>query len=87
MHAPRLGWPRTGTASCPTPTSCSKSTPRVEALFNRGRARFELKRYRESQDDFRAALDLQPGNTVLAENLRQAERYAALPPVKAAKKR
>ncbi len=51
----------------------------LEALFNRGRCRFELKRYRESRDDFRAALALQPDNPVLAENLRQAERYAALP--------
>lgn len=51
----------------------------LEALFNRGRARFELKRYRESRDDFRAALALQPDNPVIAENLRQAERYAALP--------
>ncbi|HJW44093.1 MAG TPA: tetratricopeptide repeat protein [Geothrix sp.] len=51
----------------------------VEALFNRGRARFELKRYQESRDDFRAALDLRPGDPTLAENLRQAERYAQLP--------
>lgn len=56
----------------------------VEALFNRGRARFELKRYADSRDDFRAALALQPGDPVLTENLKQAERYAALP---AAKKR
>lgn len=53
----------------------------LEGLFNRGRARFELKRYAESRDDFRAALALQPDNTVIADNLRQAERYAALPPV------
>lgn len=51
----------------------------LEALFNRGRCLFELKRYRESRDDFRAALALQPDNLLLAENLRQAERYAALP--------
>lgn len=51
----------------------------LEALFNRGRARFELKRYRESAEDFRAALALRPEDPVLAENLRQAERYAALP--------
>jgi len=51
----------------------------LEALFNRGRGRFELKRYKDSRDDFRAALALQPDNPVLAENLRQAERYAALP--------
>ncbi len=51
----------------------------LEALFNRGRARFELKRYKESRDDFRAALALRPDDPVLAENLRQAERYAALP--------
>jgi len=49
------------------------------AKFNRGRALFELKRYQESRDDFRAALALQPGDPVLTENLRQAERYAALP--------
>jgi len=60
----------------------------LEALFNRGRCRFELKRYQESRDDFRAALALQPDNAVLAENLRQAERYAALPTGKvAARKR
>lgn len=51
----------------------------LEALFNRGRARFELKRYRESRDDFRAALAHRPGDPVLIENLRQAERYVALP--------
>lgn len=51
----------------------------LEALFNRGRARFELKRYQESRDDFRAALALHPDDPVIAENLRQAERYAALP--------
>lgn len=51
----------------------------LEALFNRGRARFELKRYKESRDDFRTALALRPEDPVLAENLRQAERYATLP--------
>ena len=51
----------------------------LEALFNRGRARFELRRYQESRDDFRAALALRPDDPVLAENLRQADRYAALP--------
>lgn len=51
----------------------------LEALFNRGRARFELRRYAGSRDDFKAALALEPDNLVLAENLRQAERYAALP--------
>lgn len=51
----------------------------LEALFNRGRARFELKQYAGSRDDFKAALALEPDNLVLAENLRQAERYAALP--------
>ena len=56
----------------------------LEALFNRGRCLFELKRYRESRDDFRAALALQPDNLLLADNLRQAERYAALPAPKPA---
>jgi len=51
----------------------------LEALFNRGRSLFELKRYKESRDDFRAALALQPDNLLLADNLRQAERHAALP--------
>lgn len=51
----------------------------TEALYNRGRSLFELKRYKESRDDFRAALALRPDDAVLAENLRQAERYAALP--------
>jgi len=59
----------------------------LEALFNRGRCRFELKRYTESRDDFRAALALRPDDPVLVENLRQAERYAALPAPKAKKKR
>lgn len=45
-----------------------------------------MKRYKESRDDFRAALSLQPGDPVLIENLRQAERYAALPVPKASKK-
>ncbi|WP_285570228.1 tetratricopeptide repeat protein [Geothrix limicola] len=52
----------------------------LEGYFNRGRAHFELKHYKESRDDFRAALDLQPDNQLIAENLKQAERYAALPP-------
>jgi len=56
----------------------------LEALFNRGRCLFELKRYKESRDDFRAALALQPDNLLLADNLRQAERYAALPAPKLA---
>lgn len=59
----------------------------AEALFNRGRCLFELKRFRESRDDFKAALALQPGDPVLAENLRQAERYAALPALKTTNKR
>jgi tetratricopeptide (TPR) repeat protein len=50
-----------------------------EALFNRGRARFGLQRWKESRDDFRAAAALRPDDPVLAENLRQAERYALLP--------
>lgn len=59
----------------------------LEALFNRGRAHFELKQYAASRDDFKAALALQPDNPVLAENLRQAERYAALkPPTKASRR-
>ena len=56
----------------------------LEALFNRGRCLFELKRFKESRDDFRAALALQPDNLLLADNLRQAERYAALPAPKPA---
>jgi len=59
----------------------------LEALYNRGRAQFELKRYQASRDDFRAALALSPGDPVLTENLRQAERYAALPAPKAASKK
>lgn len=47
----------------------------LEARFNRGRACFELARYAEARDDFQAALVLQPGNPVLVENLRQAQRY------------
>jgi tetratricopeptide (TPR) repeat protein len=60
-------------------TALALEPGQLEALFNRGRARFELRRYKESRDDFRAALALSPGDPVLAENLRQAERYAALP--------
>jgi tetratricopeptide (TPR) repeat protein len=52
----------------------------LEARFNRGRCLFELKRYKESRDDFKAALALSPGDPVLQENLRQAERYAAVAP-------
>ncbi len=51
-----------------------------EALFNRGRCLFELHEYARSRDDFRAALAQRPNDPVLAENLRQAERYAALIP-------
>lgn len=50
-----------------------------EALYNRGRALFELKQYVKSRNDFRSALQLLPGDPVLTENLRQAERHAALP--------
>ncbi len=59
----------------------------AEALFNRGRCLFELNRYLESRDDFKAALVLQPGDPVLIENLRQADRYAALPTPKPSNKR
>jgi tetratricopeptide (TPR) repeat protein len=51
----------------------------IESLINRGKARFELRRFKESRDDFQAALALRPGDPVLTENLHQAERYAALP--------
>lgn len=47
----------------------------VEARYNRGRACFELARYQEARDDFQAALSLLPGDPVLLENLRQAQRY------------
>jgi tetratricopeptide (TPR) repeat protein len=57
----------------------------AEALFNRGRAQFELKHYAASRDDFRAALTLLPGDPVLTENLRQAERHAAVIPAAASK--
>ena len=49
-----------------------------EAHFNRGRCLFELHMYAQSRDDFRAALALRPNDPVLVENLRQAERYAAV---------
>ena len=49
-----------------------------EALFNRGRCLFELHEYASSRDDFRAALALRPNDPASAENLRQAERYAAI---------
>jgi len=52
----------------------------LEALYNRGLTLFNLKRYAESRDDFRAALAQRPGDPVLKENLRQAERFAALDP-------
>ena len=48
----------------------------MEAHYNRGRALFELKRYKEAREDFRIALASKPDDAVLAENLRQAERYA-----------
>lgn len=50
----------------------------LEALYNRGLALFNLKRYAESRDDFRTALAQRPDDPVLKENLRQAERFAAL---------
>ncbi len=46
-----------------------------EARYNRGRTYFELQRYQQAADDFKAALTLVPGDAVLQENLRQAERY------------
>jgi tetratricopeptide (TPR) repeat protein len=52
----------------------------MEDLFNRGIARFELKRYVDSRDDFKAALVLQPQDPVIIANLEQAERYATVPP-------
>jgi tetratricopeptide (TPR) repeat protein len=52
----------------------------MEALFNRGIAQFNLKRYAASRDDFKAALALRPGDPVLQENLRQAEKMAAAYP-------
>lgn len=72
----RKAWPE----ACAALDKALELNPKlVEGLFNRGRARFELKRYPDSRDDFRAALVLQPDNSVIADNLRQAERYAALP--------
>jgi len=68
-------------------TSLALAPNQLEPLFNRGRCLFELRRYKESRDDFRAALALSPDDPALAENLRQAERYAALPGPKAPKKR
>ena len=47
----------------------------LAALVNRGKAKFELGQYAESRKDFKAALALRPGDPVLQENLRQAERY------------
>ncbi|MBI3131863.1 MAG: tetratricopeptide repeat protein [Acidobacteria bacterium] len=59
--------------------ACDKALgldPKVlEARFNRGRACFELARYQEARDDFQAALTLLPGDAVLLENLKQAQRY------------
>ena len=52
----------------------------MEALFNRGIAQFNLKHYAASRDDFKAALALRPGDPVLQENLRQAEKMAAATP-------
>lgn len=59
----------------------------MEARFNRGRACFELGRYLEARDDFQAALTLLPGDAVLLENLKQAQRYldASSKPKKAKK--
>ncbi len=59
--------------------ACDKALgldPRLmEARFNRGRACFELARYQEARDDFQAALTLLPGDPILLENLKQAQRY------------
>ncbi|HJV22504.1 MAG TPA: tetratricopeptide repeat protein, partial [Holophagaceae bacterium] len=46
-----------------------------EPFANRGRARFELKQYQGSVEDYRLALGMMPGNALLAQNLAQAERY------------
>lgn len=47
----------------------------MEAHYNRGRACFELARYQEARDAFQTALTMLPGDPVLQENLRQAQRY------------
>ena len=46
-----------------------------EAHYNRGRANFELKQFKASAEDFRAALVSNPDDPDLKENLHQAERY------------
>lgn len=71
--------------------ACNKALaldPRfMEARFNRGRAGFELGRYLEARDDFQAALVLLPGDPVLQDNLKQAQRYldSSIKPKKAKK--
>jgi tetratricopeptide (TPR) repeat protein len=53
----------------------------LEALYNRGRARFGLRQYREGRDDMAAALASGRADSALADSLRQsigqAERYLA----------
>ncbi len=53
----------------------------LEALYNRGRARFGLKQYREGREDLASALATGQADPALAENLRQnldlADKYLA----------
>lgn len=50
----------------------------LEARFNRGVSRFELKRYADSREDFQAALALRPGDLTITRNLREAEKALAI---------
>jgi len=53
----------------------------MEALYNRGRARFGLKQYREGREDLASALATGQADASMAQNLRQniamADRYLA----------
>ncbi len=60
----------------------------VEALYNRGRARFGLKQYRPGREDLASALATGRADTSMTQNLRQylqiADRYLAAHPKAAA---
>jgi tetratricopeptide (TPR) repeat protein len=67
--------------------SLALESNQLDALQNRGKALFEIKHYKESVEDFRAALALRPEDPILKENLRQAERYASASELGSKKKR
>lgn len=68
----RMAWPE---AIAALNQSLALDPALPEAHYNRGRTNFELKQFKASAEDFRAALASNPNDPDLKENLHQAERY------------